>query len=102
MHSSFVQAYETQDGRAACAVLAPGTRSELEESVGRPCAEAVLEEQLDVTDGPHRIQVFGTQAIASFGGDTMFLARFPDGWKVTAAGCTPRPARPYDCVISGG
>jgi hypothetical protein len=34
--------------------------------------------------------------------DTVFLSRFPTGWKVTAAGCVPRPGRPYQCAVKGG
>jgi hypothetical protein len=32
----------------------------------------------------------------------VFLARFPDGWRVTAAGCVrddPDPAVPYECEV---
>ena len=34
--------------------------------------------------------------------DTVFLATFPGGWRVVAAGCTPRGDRPYDCTVAGG
>jgi hypothetical protein len=34
--------------------------------------------------------------------DTVFLAEFPDGWKVVAAACTPRDRLPYDCQVEGG
>ena len=34
--------------------------------------------------------------------DTVFLAVFPGGWRVVAAGCTPHGDRPYDCVVQGG
>jgi hypothetical protein len=33
--------------------------------------------------------------------DVVFLARYDDGWRVTAAGCVPRPGRPFDCTIKG-
>jgi hypothetical protein len=32
----------------------------------------------------------------------VFLAAFPGGWRVVAAGCTPRGDRPYDCTLQGG
>ena len=36
--------------------------------------------------------------------ETVFLALFDDGWRVTAAGCTrlAGPAEPYDCDVEGG
>ncbi|GHE27624.1 DUF6766 family protein [Streptomyces hydrogenans] len=30
-------------------------------------------------------------------GDALFLSQFDAGWKVVAAGCTPRPDMPFDC-----
>jgi hypothetical protein len=50
------------------------------------------------------VDVFGHDAIVRFSGDTVFLARFPEGWRVTAAGCQPGPSdqKPYDCTVSGG
>jgi hypothetical protein len=44
--------------------------------------------------------VAGRQAQVRLGGDTVFLARSGDGWVVTAAGCDPRPDRPYDCEVA--
>ena len=93
-------AVEAQDGGAACAVLAPGTVEELEAD-GRPCAEAILEEDLP---GPGRLagaDVYGQWAQVRLDGDTLFLAVFPGGWRVVAAGCTPRADRPYDCRVTG-
>ncbi|MEU5576193.1 hypothetical protein ABZ791_03245 [Streptomyces huasconensis] len=64
-----------------CAAPAPGTRDELEHSSELPCPEA----SLPLTDR-----------------DTLFLSSFPGGWKAIAAGCTPRPEKPYQCRIKGG
>jgi hypothetical protein len=36
-----------------------------------------------------------------FTGDTIFLAKFPDGWKVRGAGSEPRTELPYDCEVEG-
>lgn len=98
----FYAAYAGNDGAAACAQLAPRTRSDLEQSAGKPCEKAVLEEDVPDVDEPTKVQVFGTQAEISWAGETTFLARFEGGWKVMAAACTPQPAKPYDCTISGG
>lgn len=48
------------------------------------------------------VDVYGNQARAVLAADTLFLSRFPDGWKVTAAGCEERPDKPYQCEIKGG
>jgi hypothetical protein len=98
----FYQALADRDGAAACDVLAPSTRSELEKSAQKPCDQAILEEDVPSVTAPHRIAAFGTMAKVDFAGETAFLARFRDGWKVMAAGCTERPHRPYDCQLEGG
>jgi hypothetical protein len=99
---AFHRAFAERDGAAACEQLAPTTLSELEQSAGKPCAEAVLEEPVPPDAQPTGIEVFGTQAMVRVGQGATFLARFPDGWKVMAAACKPRPGAPYDCSISGG
>ena len=33
--------------------------------------------------------------------DTLFLHDFPDGWRVTGAGCHPRNDQVYDCTVGG-
>jgi hypothetical protein len=85
----------------ACGLLAPETLKELEDSEG-PCATA-LPDQLQSTSGPARsAEVYGKDAVVRLSTDTVFLARFPDGWRVTAAGCTPSQAgHPYDCKVKG-
>ncbi len=90
------------DGRQACALLAPRTLDELEKSERTSCAQAVIEEQLPTGDAVRRVDVYGDQARVVLTVDTLFLAHFPSGWKVTAAGCAPRPEQPYDCTIKGG
>ena len=99
---TFYEAHSARDGAAACGQLAPDTRSELQESAGRPCAEAVVEEDVPTVAAPTDIRVFGTQAEVTWEGETTFLARFQDGWKVMAAACTPQPGAPYNCTLSGG
>ena len=47
------------------------------------------------------VKVYGKDAVAYLERDTVFLARFDDGWRVTAAGCTPNSGRPYDCDVEG-
>jgi hypothetical protein len=87
------------DGAAACDLLAPATRSELESSSGSSCEEAILEEDLGDGSGPVREEVFDTAAQVKVGSDTVFLSRFDGRWLVVAAACTRTPGRPYDCSI---
>jgi hypothetical protein len=96
------RAYQSDDGAQACTALAPKTKRELEKSAGKPCAQAVLEEDVPDVGEPQRVEVFGTMAQIRYGAGATFLARFQGGWKVMAAGCRPQHAKPYDCTIQGG
>ncbi|MFI9306898.1 hypothetical protein [Streptomyces triculaminicus] len=90
-------------GRTAvlCAVLAPGTREEVEQSAEEPCDRAVEGERLPAGGTVRHMDVYGDQARAVLEHDTLFLAHFDAGWKVTAAGCEPRGEQPYQCEIKG-
>ncbi len=94
-------AVQDDDGAGACAVLAPETLSELEQSAGTGCAEAILDEDLPAPGDIRKSEVFGQWAQVRLDGDTVFLAVFPQGWRVVAAGCTSRGERPYDCDLQG-
>lgn len=98
----FYTAYANDEPGVACDQLAPRTKSELEQSAGKPCAEALPAEDVPEVDAPIDVRVFGAAAEVRWPGETTFLARFQGGWKVMAAACTPRPHQPYDCAISGG
>jgi hypothetical protein len=97
----FLSAVAGRDGGTACSLLAPDTAAEVADTGGKPCAEAVLEEELPAAGEVTGTDVYGQWAQVRLTGDTVFLAVFPDGWRVVAAGCTPRPERPYDCVLKG-
>ncbi|MEU9955192.1 hypothetical protein [Streptomyces sp. NPDC050982] len=85
-----------------CAVLAPATVEELEQSADTPCAKALSEESLPPGGPVRRADVYGNQARAVLSSDTLFLSHFTSGWRVVAAGCEPRPQEPYQCRIKGG
>ena len=95
-----LQAVEDQDGTAACAVLAPAARAELEDASGQPCAVAVLGEDVGTASSPERVEVYDLMAQVRFESGTVFLYRFAGEWLVTGAACTPRPGgEAYDCSI---
>jgi hypothetical protein len=99
----FRTALAGERGAEACAMLAPRTRQEVEQTTTRSCADGLLGEEVPAgASRPGRTDVYGDQARVTFAGDTIFLAMFSNGWKVTAAGCSPRGDLPYDCVIHGG
>lgn len=85
-----------------CERLAPATVEELEQSAGVPCARALGEEPPEPGGAVRTVDVYGNQARAVLAEDTLFLSHFSTGWKVVAAGCTPRPGTPYQCEIKGG
>lgn len=97
----FHAALSDGDGAAACSLLAPQTAVELEQSAKQPCPRAVLGEDIPTVGGVRESRVFGTQGQVLLDGDTVFLAEFPEGWRVVAAGCTRREALPYDCLVKG-
>jgi hypothetical protein len=99
--SHFLAAAQHGDGQAACALLAPETRSELEQSSSGPCAKAVLDEKPG-SGSVEKVSVFETMAQVKFTSGVVFLSRFDSGWLVTAAACSPVPNRPYDCSIQAG
>ncbi|MFC7497377.1 MULTISPECIES: hypothetical protein [unclassified Nocardioides] len=102
--SGFYAALAAGDSAAACAALAPRTRSAVEQSAQKPCEQAILEEDIpglgDAPD-PDEVSTFGTSAQVRWAGETTFLSRFRTGWRVVAAGCVPEP-EVYDCQVEAG
>jgi hypothetical protein len=99
---TFHESVARLDGLRACAALSARARSELEQSAGKPCPAAVLDESLPPLRGRLETHVYGTAAEVGSTGDTVFLSRFDQGWKVTAAGCRREPSGLYDCQIQAG
>ncbi|MCM3659791.1 hypothetical protein M3148_02095 [Georgenia satyanarayanai] len=97
----FYQELTRGDGDAACHMLAPKTREEVEESADAACATAILTLEIPRVEAAKDTDVFGDQAQVTLDADTAFLARFPDGWKIVAAGCTPDGDLPYQCEMQG-
>lgn len=97
--TSLLDAVAQGDGVAACALLAPAVRTEIEDTSGTSCDRAVLDEPLGGSSGRVHVEVFDTAAQAQVGSETLFLSRFDGDWLVIAAACTAVPDKPYDCSI---
>jgi hypothetical protein len=97
---AFLAAIDRGDAAAACAMLAPRTREELVASERSSCEEAMGGMEL-ATGQVREAQVWADRAQVKGDGGTLFLMEFSDGWKVSAAGCTFRGERPYECVLGG-
>ncbi len=98
--SAFQTAVREADTTAACDLLSPSARGNLESASARPCPTALAALALP-PDEPGAVEVWGDTAQLRLGAGALFLARFGAGWKVTAAGCTPRRDQPYDCRLEG-
>jgi hypothetical protein len=100
--AAFERALESGDVGAACAVLAPQTLSEVEQSGDGACVKALPGEKLPAGGAVGAVRVYGSQAQVVLASDTLFLSHFADGWKVVAAGCRPQGDQPYQCAVQGG
>ncbi|MEU7502822.1 hypothetical protein ACFZBM_01780 [Streptomyces lavendulae] len=99
--AAFEAAVAAGDHVRACGLLAPQTRKQLEQDEQKACPAAFASQELPRTRGIQEEEAYGRQAMVRMTGDTLFLSLFTGGWKVVAAGCTPRPGQPYDCLIKG-
>jgi hypothetical protein len=88
------------DPQTRCDLLAPATLVAFEKTESAPCAEAL--EQLPLEGGEvTAVEIWGDNAQVRLSGDTLFLAETNAGWRVVAAGCSPRAEAPYDCEVEG-
>jgi hypothetical protein len=99
----FHAALAGRDGQAACNELSHETASKLESEQKKPCKEAILSLELPTAGTVADTRVYITGAIATLAeGGTDFLDEAADGWRVSAAGCTPTaPEQPYECELEG-
>ncbi len=94
---AFVRAEPSQ----ACELLAPDTAKRVARE-GGGCADALAKRDLSSASAVQQVEVAGESAQVRLDGQVLFLAHFPDGWRVTAAGCVrddPDPAVPYECEV---
>jgi hypothetical protein len=98
----FEQAVTAHDGAKACDLIAPATRKELESSEGKPCAEAVLAQDVPDSSAVRKAEQYGLQSRVVLDKDVVFVSKFSLGWRVVAAVCQDRGEKlPYDCQIAG-
>jgi hypothetical protein len=94
----FAGAIGRHDGAAACALLIDDARHDTE-TFGRACATQLA--TLPDPGAVAQVEVWGDTAQVRLAGDTVFLLRFPDGWRISAAGCTAQGDAPYRCEVQG-
>ena len=105
MSVSIVSAIHPGKAAEECSILEPGTVEELESSDDAACEYTILHMGLPSGGEGRTAEAFGRGAIVELDNDTVFLVGDGNGdvhgWRVTAAGCEPRPERPYDCTVKG-
>jgi hypothetical protein len=95
----FYSAFDAQDGAAACEQLSGDASSSLETSSRQPCEQAVLELELSSSSVADASVWITSAQVSLGGGDTVFLDQIGGEWRISAAGCEPRPGQPYDCEL---
>jgi hypothetical protein len=96
----WLAAVRAKDATALCRLLTPAA-AESAVTGDQTCPQAVGDLRLPA-DGPvGTVQVWSDRAEVRAGTETLFLTKVGGGWRVSAAGCTARPSRPYDCEVSG-
>jgi hypothetical protein len=98
--AQFEAAVAGGDGGTGCALLAPATRDALEHRAGTPCPSTLPGLHLPGGDVVE-VARWGLEAQVHTSGDTLFLTMTDQGWRVTAAGCSPRGEAPYACTVEG-
>ena len=85
--TGFLGALRAGDGGAACAALSPALQQQIAKQ--GPCLRVLRRAQVRGR-GPGQVLVYiGSGRVRLLGGDTLFLDRLRDGWKVSALGCRP-------------
>jgi hypothetical protein len=94
--TQFSAAIAHHDGEAACGQLSSDTVAELESQERAPCAKAI--DQLGLRPAAvQRVRIFITNAEVQLDdGESAYLDRGPDGWQLSAVGCTFEEGKPHD------
>lgn len=90
------------DPAGACRLLTPRAEEDVRGPDDDQCPSALAALPIPEASRPVATSAWGRSAMVTFAADTVFVARFADGWRVTAAGCTQRADQPFDCAFQGG
>ncbi|MGA6164134.1 hypothetical protein [Amycolatopsis magusensis] len=95
------QRFLTADPATACTMLAVRAREDLTRHGREACPDALAEARAPGgTVG--EVAVWGADAQAKAGAETLFLHEYKDGWRITGGGCQSRgPDVPYACLVGG-
>ena len=96
----WLAAARAKDATTLCRLLTPAA-AESAVTGDQTCPQAVGDLRLPGAGPVGEIEVWSDRAQVRAGADTLFLTRIDGDWRVSAAGCTARPGRPYDCEVSG-
>jgi hypothetical protein len=96
----FVQAIASGSHGIAGELLAPRARDPLASTSAGDCAASPAVARLPRAP-VGTLAMWGEEAQARTGRDTLFLHEFSTGWLVTGAGCRPRNEQVYDCSVGG-
>ncbi|MCE7010841.1 hypothetical protein LWC34_49770 [Kibdelosporangium philippinense] len=98
--TEFVSALADNDATTACSLFAPQAVQRIARLRPEGCAQVLATMGLP-TDRPGQVEVWGETAQVKTSGDTLFLKRFTQGWRIVAAGCVSRGEEPYECKVDG-
>lgn len=96
----FVQAIASGSPGIAGELLAPRARDPVASTSAGDCAASPAVARLPRAP-VGTLAMWGEEAQARTGRDTLFLHEFSTGWLVTGAGCRPRNEQVYDCSVGG-
>jgi hypothetical protein len=94
--AQFYDAVGAGRGAEACAQLSDPLEEQIEKDAGEPCASAITSTAGGPAE-PGAAVVFATNAhVETSGGNSVFLSREADGWRLSAFGCKPEEGKPRD------
>ena len=96
----WLAAARAKDATTLCRLLTPAA-AESAVTGDQTCPQAVGDLRLPGAGPVGQVEIWSDRAEVRAGADTLFLTKIDGDWRVSAAGCSARPGRPYDCEVSG-
>ena len=92
----FYGAVRADDGEAACEQLGDSLLEQVESQTGQSCPRVITRFQYDGGD-VETVEVYITNAKVDLAsGESAFLSREDDGWRLSAVGCKAEKGKPAD------